>query len=181
MSVNDPLPFLAELETLLRTAVARGVPVLGHCLGGQMLAKVLGAAVSDLPHPEIGWTPLVVEDNVEARSLARAWLGDAPELPVFEWHFQTFDLPDGATLLASSSTCRHQAFAYGPHLGMQFHIEVDAEKLGRWTAEAPVAGDPLLEHAGVQSMDAMAADTARWLPESHKTAAHIYRHWLSLT
>jgi len=176
MSVHDDLPFLPCAHALLHSAVRLGVPVLGHCLGGQMLAKVLGAPVSDNPVPEIGWSHIQRHDH----PLARAWLGDASELPVFQWHFQTFGLPAGATLLAGNAACLHQAFALGPHLGMQFHIEVDAEKLGRWCAEAPAAGDALTRFASVQTPDAMRADTTRHLSASQATAARMYTRWLTL-
>jgi GMP synthase-like glutamine amidotransferase len=176
MSVNDDLPFLRRTELLLQNAIARGVPVLGHCLGGQLLAKALGAAVTDNPQPEIGWHRLQRAES----PLARAWLGDAAELAVFQWHFQTFALPEGATLLAGNVSCAQQAFAFGPHLGMQFHIEVDAEKLGRWATEMPAPGDALLAHPSVQDAAAMRADTARQLAASQTSAARIYRRWLAL-
>lgn len=176
MSVNDPLPWLARAEALLRSAVAQGVPVLGHCLGGQMLAKALGGVVTDNPVPEIGWSRI----QPLPHPLALAWLGDATELPVFQWHSQTFSLPPGAQLLARSAACPHQAFAFGPHLGMQFHIEVDAEKLGRWAADAPQAGDPLLQHASVQDAAHMRAGTQQHLASSQASAERIYRRWLAL-
>jgi GMP synthase (glutamine-hydrolysing) len=174
MSVNDALPFLRDAAVLLRDAVDRDVPVLGHCLGGQMLARVLGAAVTDNPQPEIGWTRIVRHDH----PLARAWLGDAPELAVYQWHSQTFALPERATRLASNDVCANQVFAIGPHLGMQFHIEVDAAKLGRWCSEAPQSAAP--RTPGVQTEGAMRLDTQRWLASSQRTAARIYARWLAL-
>jgi GMP synthase-like glutamine amidotransferase len=176
MSVNDALPFLRRTELLLQDAIARGVPVLGHCLGGQLLARALGAAVTDNPQPEIGWHRIQRAES----PLARAWLGDAAVLAVFQWHFQTFALPAGATLLAGSAACAHQAFAFGPHLGMQFHIEVDAEKLGRWAAEMPAPGDALLVHPSVQDAAAMRTDTTRLLAASQASATRIYQRWLAL-
>jgi GMP synthase-like glutamine amidotransferase len=156
---------------LLRSAVALNRPVLGHCLGGQMLAKALGAAVTDNVQPEIGWTAITRHDN----ALARAWLGDAHELQVFQWHGQTFALPQGAELLASNAACTHQAFAFGPHLGMQFHIEVDAEKLRRWEADAPAVASPHQPHA--QSREQMCHSTSLHLHQSLATAARIYTRW----
>lgn len=176
MSVNDELPFLRRAEALMRDAIGRGVPIVGHCLGGQMLARALGAPTTDNPEPEIGWSHI----ETTADPLATAWLGERATLPAYQWHFQTFALPAGATLLARNAACAHQAFAFGPHLGMQFHIEVDAEKLGRWRTEAPADGHPLRAHAGVQGEAAMQADTARWLADSQATAARIYGRWLAL-
>jgi GMP synthase-like glutamine amidotransferase len=194
MSVNDPLPWLADAQALLRDAVARGVPVAGHCLGGQLLAKALGAAVTANPQPEIGWCRLRVTTVPADRALAQAWLGDEADdageggggcasddragLPVYQWHNETFAVPPGATLLASSAACAHQAFAVGPHLGMQFHIEVDAAKLDRWSNEAPLPGTHLAGYASVQTEAAMRADTARLLARSQKIAERIYTRWL---
>ncbi|HSI47755.1 MAG TPA: type 1 glutamine amidotransferase [Ideonella sp.] len=176
MSVNDELPFLHRAEALLRDAVARGRPVLGHCLGGQMLAKALGAPTTDNPVPEFGWTHITPTGT----PLAQNWFGRGTPLPVYQWHFQTFALPEGATLLAGNAACPHQAFGFGPHLGMQFHIEVDDEKLNRWCSEAPQDGDPLRQHATVQGEAAMRADTTRFLADSQRMAAHIYARWLAL-
>ena len=176
MSANDDLPFLHRAHALLRDAVARDVPVLGHCLGGQMLARALGAVVTDNPVPEIGWSEITRADH----PLARDWLGDAPQLPACQWHFQTFALPAGATRIAGNAACANQAFAIGPHLGMQFHIEVDAEKLDRWHSELPPPDSALAAHAGVQDEATMRADTARLLPHSQRIAAGIYGRWLAL-
>jgi GMP synthase (glutamine-hydrolysing) len=174
MSVNDDLPWLQRAEQLLRSAVVLNRPVLGHCLGGQMLAKALGAAVTDNPQPEIGWTAITRYDH----AVARAWLGDAPELQVFQWHGQTFALPPGATWLASNAACAHQAFAFGPHLGMQFHIEVDAEKLLRWETDAPGMASPHQPH--VQSREQMHQGTGLHLRQSLATANRIYARWWAL-
>jgi GMP synthase-like glutamine amidotransferase len=174
MSVNDDLPWLGQAEQLLRSAVALHRPVLGHCLGGQMLAKALGAAVSDNAQPEVGWTAITRHDN----ALARDWLGEADELTVFQWHTQTFALPAGATWLASNAACAHQAFACGPHLGMQFHTEVDAEKLQRWEADAADTALPHQPH--VQSREQMHQGTALHLRQSLATAHRIYTHWWAL-
>jgi len=173
MSVNDDLPFLHRARALLRSALALGVPVVGHCLGGQLLAQALGAAVTDNPVPEIGWSLLRRSEH----PLAIELLGEAAELPAFQWHGQTFALPAGATLLASNAACAHQAFAIRPHIGLQCHIEVDAEKLQRWLADAPLPGDPRRRHASVQGPEAMQAGTARHLAISQATADRLYRHW----
>lgn len=204
MSVNDDLPWLSRAEALLRDAVARQVPVLGHCLGGQMLAKALGARVTSNPQPEIGWSRIELARSADALALAQTWFGvavgvpdqgvaaegnspaadastaarDAVTLPVYQWHNETFALPAGATLLAHNAACAHQAFAIGPHLGMQFHIEVDAAKLDRWCGEAPAPGSELAAFGTVQTEVPMRADTTRLLAHSQRVANHIYTHWL---
>ncbi|MEP6505045.1 MAG: type 1 glutamine amidotransferase [Betaproteobacteria bacterium] len=176
MSVNDDLPFLARAEALMRDAIMRDRPVIGHCLGGQMLARALGARTADHPEPEIGWGRI----EPTAHALAAAWLGTSAALPVYQWHHQSFALPVGAVRLARSAACANQAFAYGPHLGMQFHVEVDAEKLSRWHREAPAEGAALLHHAGVQDEATMRRDSRRLLADSQRLAARIYTRWLSL-
>jgi GMP synthase-like glutamine amidotransferase len=176
MSVNDPLPFLPRTRALLRDAVARGVPVIGHCLGGQLLAQALGATVDDNPVPEIGWLPV----QRSPHPLALAWFGPAEGFTPFHWHFQRFGLPPGATLLASSPGCAHQAFGWGPHLGLQCHIEVDAEKLSRWADEAPALGSALAAWPSVQTPQALRQATARHLGASQALAARLYQRWLGL-
>ena len=109
--------------------------MIGHCLGGQLMARALGVRVVDSPAPEVGWQPLSVADS----DAARDWFGPVRQTTVFQWHYEAFELPPGAQRLASSDACPNQAFAMGPHLGMQFHIEVDVAKshAGRWkTARA---------------------------------------------
>lgn len=177
MSANDPLPSLRRAEALILHAMARGRPVIGHCLGGQLMARALGAAVRRSPAPEIGWQSLSVADN----SRAAEWFGRAGTWRVFHWHEDAFDLPPGAVELARSAACPHQAFAIGPHLAMQFHVEVDAEKLWRWTeVDSSRHLDALRRHAAtVHSGRAMREAMARCLPVQQALADRIYARWLS--
>lgn len=175
MSANDPLPSLRQAEMLIREAVSLGIPVLGHCLGGQLMARALGAAVRDSPAPEIGWQPMQLTDDAEARR----WFGNETDHQVMHWHYESFDLPAGARWLARSAACPHQAFAIGPHLAMQFHIEVDAGKVVRW-AEAgdPKWPDAQARHATVQGRDAMVEGISRWIDAHHRLADRVYETWL---
>jgi GMP synthase (glutamine-hydrolysing) len=177
MSANDPLPSLRRAETLILDAMAQGRPVIGHCLGGQLMARALGAPVVASIAPEIGWQPL----TVAAHETAREWFGDAGVRLVFQWHEEAFGLPAGAVPLAGSEACTYQAFAIGPHLAMQFHVEVDEEKLRRWAAEDSAAHRELLQrHATVQSGAAMCEALSRHLAEQQALADRIYARWLSL-
>ena len=177
MSANDPLPSLRQAEVLILQALDADLPVLGHCLGGQLMARALGARVHASPAPEIGWQTMQLVDSPSAR----AWFGDTDEPTVYHWHSEAFELPAGAELLASSAACPHQAFALGAHqLAMQFHVELDSPKLAVWAASRdPKFQRQQREHATVQSGAAMLAQAKRALPEQQRMADRIYRRWLA--
>lgn len=177
MSANDDLPSLRQAERLILEAMDRGIPVIGHCLGGQLMARALGGRVGPSTAPEIGWLPI----QRLAAAAADDWFGPEPLPLVFQWHYEAFTLPQGAQALATSPACAVQAFAIGPHLGMQFHVEQDEPKLLRWTqvheGEYPQAQR---DHpATVQGPAAMLADARRRLAEQQQLAARLYRRWLS--
>ncbi len=130
MSVNDPLPWIEPVLSLIRAADAAGVPVIGHCLGGQLMSKAWGGQVQPNAVKEIGWS----EVQVMAPE-AHAWFGPHERFTVFQWHGETFSVPPGAVWLATNPHCRHQAFARGPHLAMQFHIEMTEPLLRAWCAD----------------------------------------------
>ncbi len=175
MSVNDPLPSLRRAEDLIRQSMSRGLPVIGHCLGGQLMATALGARVGDSPAPEIGWQRAVVHDHPQARE----WFGDVDEVTVFHWHHEAFDLPPGAVALAGSAACAHQAFAIGPHLAMQFHVEVDADKLALWSASRDPHYLQLQQSCPtVQSGADMRAMAAPALAAQQALARRLYARWL---
>lgn len=177
MSANDPLPSLRQAESLIREAMALERPVIGHCLGGQLMARALGAQVRASPAPEIGWQTVEVADH----DAARGWFGLSGPTTVFQWHGESFDLPAGARLLASSAACRHQAFEVGRHLAMQFHPELDHEKLAAWSGSTDPAYLALQgRHPSVQSGLEMRADAARRLASQQRLAAHAYTRWLAL-
>jgi len=176
MSANDALPSLRQAEALILQAFDAGLPVLGHCLGGQLMARALGARVHASPLPEIGWQAMRVLDS----PVAHTWLGEAGDAVVYHWHNEAFELPPGAELLASSAACAHQAFALGAHqLAMQFHVELDSAKLAAWAASR----DPEFlrlqrEHPTVQSGAAMLAQAVQALPAQQRMADRIYGRWL---
>ena len=115
MSVNDTFDWLEAEKEFVKKSIDNGCLILGICLGAQMIAKVLGKSVYPNDVKEIGWFPISCSGN---------FLKDG--LHVFHWHGETFDLPDGAELLASSPVCKNQAFAYEDTvLALQFHLEMD--------------------------------------------------------
>jgi GMP synthase-like glutamine amidotransferase len=174
MSANDDLPSLRQAERLILDAMSADRPVLGHCLGGQLMARALGATVAEARAPEIGWHMV----QVHPRLASQAWFGDMTEALVFQWHYDAFALPEGAQSLASSDVCAHQAFSVGPHLAMQFHVELDAPKLRAWTQ----AHDPRFGAAEqaptVQSAAAMLSQADERLAEQQRLADRIYERWL---
>lgn len=177
-SANDERPTLRQAEALIREADALGIPVLGHCLGGQLLARALGGRVEKLQRPEVGWWP-IAHTGSEA---ARAWFGEEPAHTVYQWHQDGFvALPAGAELLASSPACAHQAFAVGPHLGMQFHIEITPQKIAIWLGETGegYALNVRRFPESVQDPDAMNAATPRHQSGSQALADRIYATWRS--
>jgi GMP synthase-like glutamine amidotransferase len=124
MSVNDEanLPWLRLEKQFVREAVARDIPVLGVCLGAQLIASALGSRVFRNPLKEIGWFP------VQAVSASEPAFRFPPECLVFHWHGETFDLPDGAVRLVKSAGCENQAFQLKHNVvGLQFHLEMNAE------------------------------------------------------
>ncbi|KAF0101321.1 MAG: glutamine amidotransferase class-I [bacterium] len=173
MSVNDPLPWIPPLLELIRAAVARDIPVLGHCLGGQLIAKALGGVVGRNPVQEIGWGEVRVADSPEAR----AWFGDMPSFQAFHWHGETFSLPPGAVHLLSSPHCANQAYALGKHLGLQCHVEMTEAMIQEWCV---VGADELAAARGpaVQSAERMQSLAATHLPALQRCAEGLYAHWL---
>jgi GMP synthase-like glutamine amidotransferase len=181
MSVNDPLPWIADELALLRDAVQRGVPVIGHCLGGQLLARALGARVTRSAAKEIGWLPL---DVVGARGAE--WFGSS-ELPeIFQWHEDVFELPANAARLASTRLATNQAFVARhddvEHLGMQFHVEITPEIVADWTSSPAAAQEIAAERAangaaGVQWIDEIRRDLPNRAARARAIAWNLYDRW----
>jgi GMP synthase-like glutamine amidotransferase len=152
---TDRFAWLPGEKRFIREVIAQGTPVLGICLGSQLLAEALGATVKRNREPEIGWFP--VERSGES-SPAFARFPERAE--VFHWHEQSWELPAGAVCLARSAACGSQAFAYGDRVvGLQFHPEMTLE-IARFIAEAE--GDALPAGAHVQSPAEMLARPERF-------------------
>lgn len=172
MSVNDPLPWIPQATALIREAIERDIPVLGHCLGGQLMAKALGAPVTRNAVKEIGWLPVRVLDNVPAAT----WFGGLPrELTVYHWHGETFAVPSQATRILASDDCPNQAFALGKHLALQCHVEMTPQLIADWVREAE---GELKPSRTVQSGEEMLRDAARRTEELHRVADTIYERWI---
>jgi len=120
MSANDDIPRIKQEITLIRAALDNNIPLLGHCLGGQLISVALGASVTTNPVGEVGWHECHREQNHSVVD----WLGDAEDpFITFHWHLETFALPAEAQLLFSSKHCHNQAYSYGDNvLAMQGHV-----------------------------------------------------------
>lgn len=173
MSVNDDLPWLPPLFELIRKAHAADIPLLGHCLGGQLIAKALGGVVSRNPVKEIGWLPLQIVDEPEAQH----WFGVIKNFLGFHWHGETFSLPPGAVRLASSADCANQAYALGKHLGMQCHVEMTADMILAWcdSGAREIAANPI---PTVQQPQQMQIDMPQRLETLHAVADRLYTQWI---
>jgi GMP synthase-like glutamine amidotransferase len=176
MSVNDPLPWIEPACALIRSAVAAGTPVIGHCLGGQLMAKALGGTITRNPVKEIGWGEALIDDGEDTTR----WLGDfSGKATVFQWHGETFSIPAGARRLMHNEWCANQMFVLGPHLAMQCHVEMTPEMIATWCEswEDEVRGLAALPPP-VQSPPQMQEDTAYRLPAMRELAGRLYTSWI---
>ena len=172
MSVNDDLPWIPKVVRLIQQAIKDDVPVLGHCLGGQLMAKALGGAVTRNPVREIGWLPV---ERVEG-PVARRWLDDLPpRFDVYHWHGETFSVPNGAARILASRDCPNQAYALGKHLGMQCHVEMTPALIESWAA---TGADELKPSATVQTREQMLADVQNRTTQLHRVADVLYTRWI---
>ena len=178
MSSNDQLLSNRQAEILILQAMRLDIPVIGHCLGGQLMTRALGGTIGTSLQPEIGWQPIEYTNN----PLVAHWFGDNPTPTVIQWHYEAFSLPAGATLLASSQACANQAWAFGPHLAIQFHIEMDATKAQEWANdEDPKWAAARAQYDTVQDSTDIVNGISQYLSQHQQTADHIYRTWLSTT
>lgn len=168
---NDDYPFIDAEVALIEKRLARDMPVLGICLGSQLMAKALGARVYPSGVKEIGWAP--VDLTREGRA---SCLRELESTPVLHWHGDTFDLPAGATRLASTPACANQAFSYGAAaLALQFHAETAGVAVEGW----------LVGHTGEIgrtpgiSVKSLRADTARCTPAVERAGTACFAEWLT--
>ncbi|KAF0164455.1 MAG: glutamine amidotransferase class-I [Rhodocyclaceae bacterium] len=170
MSVNDDLPWIPRTLELIRNADAKGIPVIGHCLGGQLMAKAFGGTVGRNPVKEIGW------GEVSATDAAKDWLDDTARFEAFHWHGETFTLPPGATRILQSSHCANQAFVRGPHLGMQCHVEMTDTMIRSWCELWAAENVP--PSASVQTPEQMEENIDARIGAMRAVADRLYTRWI---
>ena len=163
----DRYPFLKQELAVIESAVKKGVPVIGICLGCQALAAVLAARVYPGKKKELGWEEMTLTKEGKASPL-----GAIDGVRVLNWHGDTFDLPVGATRLASTAITPNQAFTYGDKvLALQFHVELPERDLEKWLI------GHTLELAKVD-LGKMRADTARFAPAANEASRRVFNDWL---
>ena len=173
MSVNDDLPWIANELRLIRLAVEANMPVLGHCLGGQLISKALGGEIYANEVKEIGWLSVDKLDNPASRD----WLGELPtRFEAFHWHGETFSIPSGATNILQSEHCPHQAFVINNTLAMQCHIEMTKTMVHQWAdfyQHELVEGVPSIQSAAI-----METGLAEHVAQLQLNASMVYERWL---
>jgi GMP synthase-like glutamine amidotransferase len=178
MSVNDDLPWLAPVLGLIREAIENDIPVLGHCLGGQLMSKALGANITQNAIKEIGWGAV----NVSQNDAAKNWFGSIETFNAFHWHGETFALPAGATHLLASPYCQNQAWSIGKNLAFQTHIEMTPEMVKKWCEE----GQDEIYAELQESANSVAVQQASTMQENltvhcfflNKVATQVYTQWI---
>jgi len=173
MSANDELPWIIPALALIADAVRNDVPVLGHCLGGQLMARAFGGEVRTAPVTEIGWGEVAVADN----AVAREWMGAIEAFESFHWHGETFSIPPGGTRVLENAHCANQAFALGRHFGMQCHVEMTPEMIAEWVRGGAAEIAQSRDSPGVQAPDEIERDVERRTAALHAVADRIYDRW----
>ncbi|MBN1379759.1 MAG: gamma-glutamyl-gamma-aminobutyrate hydrolase family protein [Gammaproteobacteria bacterium] len=174
MSVNDNEPWIKQELDLIQCAHQQHLPMLGHCLGAQLISKALGAKVYPNHRKEIGWLPVQRIDSSENNQ----WLEILePDFEVFHWHGETFDLPAGAMRILKSADCLNQAYVLGPILALQCHIEVTSEIVKQWIDCYP--DEISLPSVTVQNAEQMLDDVEIRCQRLHGIAEVFYRYWLN--
>lgn len=174
---TDKYPFLDTEDRLIREAIDKRVPVLGICLGAQLIAKALGAKVNKNKEKEIGWYPLIINKEAASDRLFRHF---NPEETVFQWHGDAFEIPAGAVHLAESPFCRNQAFRHESNVfGLQFHIEVNTQMISEWlgVSENKTEVDSL---KGSIDPDSIKNQTPRFIDRLAKLAESVFNEFCGL-
>lgn len=169
----DRYPFLREEQRLIRQATEAGLPVLGICLGSQLIAGALGARVYPGPKKEIGWYPVEVTSPKDEFTT-----GLPSRFMAFHWHGDTFDLPAGATRLFRSDLYENQGFRYGRNVyAIQFHLEINQAMIGEWLAD----GGCQRELATLPDADpeTIRQQTAQWVGTQENLGGKVFGRFLS--
>ncbi len=174
MSVNDPLPWIKKELDLIRLAKENEFPVLGHCLGSQLISKSLGATVCPMPAKEIGWHTITCLDN----PIAHDWFADiSGQIKIMLWHHEEFSLPEGAVPLYTSRYCENQAFVFDNMLATVAHIEVSQLMLNHWLE---IYGHDITpNNKSIQPIEEIRTNMKNKIRTMHKLTDAFYYKWLA--
>lgn len=172
MSVNDPINWIAEEVSLIQSAIDNNIPVMGICLGSQLMAKAMGSTVYPGPCMEMGWASVNCLNQT-------TWTENLPAaINVFHWHGETFEIPNGATAIFGNNRYANQGFVLGPHLALQFHLEMESEIIREWLDRYPED----LEKRCEQKHDKadILKKTDEHINALQQYATALFAHWLAL-
>ena len=175
MSANDDLSWLKNEIGLIKQALEQAVPLLGHCLGGQLIRRALGQTVTTNPVKEVGWHDCYRINSEQSKQ----WLGDIEDpFPMFHWHSETFSLPANAVPLFSSVHCKNQAYSLGGNvLAMQCHVEMTLPLITQWISSC--RHDLVIENVSEQSYEQIREKLADKIPALNCVANTLYERWVS--
>lgn len=174
---SNKYPHLLEEIECARQAMEQGKPVLGICLGAQLIAAALKAGVTPNQKKEIGWYDVSLTTEGKTDPLLGELAGTEK---IFQWHGDTFQVPQGAARLAESSACANQAFRYGTNVyGFQFHLEVDEAMVERWLSISSMQAE-LCALAGHDSPEKIRSDTAKYIARQKELGRKVFSRYLEL-
>ncbi|GMQ91904.1 MAG: GMP synthase [Gammaproteobacteria bacterium] len=172
MSVNDPLPWIPQVQFLVREAQDAGIPILGHCLGAQLIATAMGAIVGKNKCVEIGWHHVSIVDQESE------WLQGLDEsFEAFHWHGETFSVPEQANRILGNKHCPNQGFTMGNTLALQCHVEMTAELVRQWVKIN--SAELVHPHGAVQSTEQITQDLDEKIVRLQHIADVLYRQWIA--
>ncbi|NQY63807.1 MAG: type 1 glutamine amidotransferase [Alteromonadaceae bacterium] len=179
MSANDDIAWLKDELKLIEQALEAGRPILGHCLGGQLISKALGQKISKNAVPELGWHYCFRDKKTKCINTDDDWLGDIQDpFIMFHWHYETFSIPPTATPLFSSEHCKNQAYRYGDNvLAMQCHVEMTESMLTCWVNNYP---DELQnESSSEQTPEQITKNIVENVSALNRVAEQLYGKWVN--
>lgn len=183
MSVNDDIPWLQDEIRLITQALDKGVPLLGHCLGGQLISNALGEKVTENSVKEVGWHSCIRASRGKTNNTSVEneldWLGDTEDpFAMFHWHGETFAIPEKATPLFSSTHCKNQAYSYADNvLAMQCHVEMTLPLISNWINTW--RDDLTKVSASEQSYDQIKENLEEKINALNRVAHNLYTRWVS--
>jgi GMP synthase-like glutamine amidotransferase len=180
MGVHDRLPWIPAQLGLIRDADRHDVPIVGHCLGAQLIALALGSDVRKHARPEIGWGTIMVGDS----NVAREWWGEyaGKSVRTFQWHSDTFDPPPDSIQIANGTFCRNQVVVTrGRHLLVQSHLELTAELVRLWAtlARKEIIAQNALKNPAVTKFEDLLVDLEERTQAMRPILARLYSRWLT--